>query len=196
MKSLKVVIVYASRYGHTKLQAEAVARGAAAVPDSEVVMMTADEAAKRLDELDSADAIIMGTATYMGNMSSELIRFMEESVSRWGKQMWSGKVAGGFTNSSNFSGDKLNTLLGIVVCAMQQGMIWVGVGQLVGANEPDGGRSNEGFGPNAVNRNSASIGPMASSFQVKAPEAPPAGDIATAEAYGRRVAEVALKLKK
>ena len=83
MKSLKVVIVYASRYGHTKLQAEAVARGAAAVPDSEVVMMTADEAAKRLDELDSADAIIMGTATYMGNMSSELKRFMEESVSRW-----------------------------------------------------------------------------------------------------------------
>ena len=119
MKSLKVVIVYASRYGHTKLQAEAVARGAAAVPDSEVVMMTADEAAKRLDELDSADAIIMGTATYMGNMSSELKRFMEESVSRWGKQMWSGKVAGGFTNSSNFSGDKLNTLLGIVVFAMQ-----------------------------------------------------------------------------
>ena len=47
-----------------------------------------------------------------------------------------------------------------------------------------------------MNRNSASIGPMASSFQVKAPEAPPAGDIATAEAYGRRVAEVALKLKK
>ena len=33
MKSLKVVIVYASRYGHTKLQAEAVARGAAAVPE-------------------------------------------------------------------------------------------------------------------------------------------------------------------
>ena len=40
MKSLKVVVVYASRYGHTKLQAEAVARGAAAVPDSEAARRT------------------------------------------------------------------------------------------------------------------------------------------------------------
>jgi len=60
----KVVIVYFSTYGHTKLQAEAVERGAASVDRVETQLMTAPEAIKKIDELDSADAIILGTATY------------------------------------------------------------------------------------------------------------------------------------
>ena len=40
------------------------------------------------------------------------------------------------------------------------------------------------------------IGPMAASFQVNPPEAPSKGDIETAELYGKRVAETALRLRK
>ena len=77
----KIAIVYASRYGHTKLLAEHVASGAASVDDSEVVLYTVEEAEKSLAQLDIADAIILGTATYMGSMASELKHFMEAAHS-------------------------------------------------------------------------------------------------------------------
>jgi flavorubredoxin len=56
----KIAIIYHSLYGHTKLQAEAVYRGAHSVPSITAQLYTAAEAAERLDELDSADAIILG----------------------------------------------------------------------------------------------------------------------------------------
>lgn len=186
----KIAIIYASRYGHTKLLAEHVASGAASVDDTEVVLYTVEEAEKSLDQLDIADAIILGTATYMGSMASELKHFMEVAVGRWFKRTWCDKIAGGFTNSSNFSGDKLMTMQELVVFAMQMGMIWVGVNDLAGANEPDSANSVEGPSSMALNRNSASLGVMASSFQVNAPDAPPVGDLETAYRYGKRIAEI------
>jgi len=68
---IKVAIVYHSTYGHTKLQAEAVFRGAQGVPSINAHLYTAEEAAARLDELDAADAIILGCPTYMGSLSVE-----------------------------------------------------------------------------------------------------------------------------
>ncbi len=185
----KIAVVYASRYGHTKLLAEHIASGAGSITDTDVVLYAVADAEKNLDQLDSADAIIFGTATYMGSMASEMKHFMEESVGRWFKRTWCDKIAGGFTNSSNFSGDKLMTMQELVIFAMQMGMIWCGVADLAGANEPDSSKNVEGPTSRALNRNSASIGVMASSFQVKVPDAPPAGDLETAFRYGRRIAE-------
>ena len=50
-------------------------------------------------------------------------------------------------------------------------------------------------GPEVQNRLGSFMGPMSASFQVEPPNAPPPGDIATAEAYGARVAQITLKLK-
>jgi NAD(P)H dehydrogenase (quinone) len=55
-----VYIIYHSGYGHTKLQAEAVHRGAASVPDVQAHLITTAEPISKLDELDGADAIIFG----------------------------------------------------------------------------------------------------------------------------------------
>ncbi len=189
----KVYIVYHSTYGHTKLQAEAVARGAGSVQGVEAVLLTAEEAIERLDELDSADAIVFGTATYMGNISAELKRFMEASVKKWFAQAWKDKIAGGFTNSSSFSGDKLNTLQGIMTFAMQHGMIWVGNAMFPSANNPESLKSIDGPGPETHNRLGSFIGPMAASFEVAPPDAPSKGDIETAELYGKRVAEITVR---
>lgn len=191
-----VAVVYHTRYGHTKLQAEAVLRGAAAMPGVTARIYTVEEATTRLEELDAADAIIFGSPTYMGNMSADMKAFLEATVKRWFSQAWKNKVAGAFTNSSSFSGDKLNTLLGMLITAMQHGMIFVGLGMLPAANKPDGMNSVAGPGPEAHNRPGSSVGPMAASFQVTPPSAPPQGDIETAEAYGRRVAEITLQLEK
>ncbi len=188
----KVVIVYHSTYGHTKLQAEAVHRGAAGVDGVDAHIMTAAEAIDNIDDLDSADAIIFGTATYMGNISADLKKFMEASVKKWFASAWKDKIAGAFTNSSSFSGDKLNTLQGLIIFAMQHGMIWVGTGMFPSANNMDAMNSVEGPGPETHNRVGSFIGPMAASFQVEPPDAPSKGDIETAEMYGKRVAETAI----
>lgn len=189
----KIYIIYHSGYGHTKQQAEAVHRGAAGVEGVEATLWTAQEGIDNLDALDNADAIIFGCPTYMGNMAAEMKRFVEAAVKKWFTQSWKDKIAGGFTNSSSFHGDKLNTLQGLMIQAMQQGMIWVGTGMFPSANDPEGLNSIDGPGPHTHNRQGSWIGPMASSFQVDAPGAPPKGDIETAELYGKRVADITLQ---
>ena len=195
MKEASIAIVYASRFGHTKMQAEAIAREASANSAVTVKLYTAGEAIERIDELDHYDAIIFGSATYMGNMAAEMKSFIEHAAGKWQNRSWKNKIAGGFTSSSNFSGDKFNTLMGLFIQAMQQGMIWVGVDLLPACNVPDSEKTVEGPGAEALNRVSSSIGPMAAVFRVKIPEAPSSGDIATAEEYGQRIAEITLTFR-
>ena len=119
----KIAIIYHSIYGHTKLQAEAVFRGAQSVPDITAKLYTTEEATAAMDELDSADAIIFGCPTYMGSLSAGMKTFIEAAAKKWFTSSWHNKIAGAFTNSSSFSGDKLNTLVGLFINAMQHGMI-------------------------------------------------------------------------
>ena len=186
----KIAIVYHSQYGHTKLQAEAVFAGAKSVEGVTAVLYTAAEATEKIDELDSADAIILGCPTYMGSMSAGMKSFIEAASKKWFTLAWKDKIAGAFTNSSSFSGDKLNTLQGLVINAMQHGMIFVGLGMMPSANRPEDMKTSAGPGPEAHNRVGSSLGPMSSSFQVNPPEAPLVGDIETAHIYGARVATI------
>lgn len=190
----KMVIVYHSGFGHTKLQAEAVQRGVVGVEGVEALLLTTEEAGADIDRLDDADAILFGSPTYMGSMSAEMKRFLEASSGKWYSQAWRDKVAGAFTTSSSFSGDKLNTLMGLMLTAMQQGMIFVGLGMHPAASDPDSLNRIEGPGPEASNRVGSSIGPAAACFNVEAGATPSSGDLTTAEAYGARVAAITLQL--
>ncbi len=191
-----VAVVYHSGYGHTKLQAEAVCRGAASVKGVEAQRLTTEEAIQRLDDLDKADAIIFGCPTYMGNMSAKMKEFVEAGAKKWFVQAWKDKIAGAFTNSSSFSGDKLNTLFGLVVNAMQHGMIYVGTGMMPGASNPASFNNVQGPGPEVTNRVGSFMGPMSASFQVAPPGAPGTGDLETAQTYGARVAEITLQFQR
>ena len=190
---IPIAIVYHTTYGHTKLQAEAVLQGVQSVGGIDAHLYTAQEAAAQLDALDAAEAIIFGCPTYMGSMSAGMKSFVEAAAKKWFTLAWKDKIAGAFTNSSSFSGDKLNTLFGLVVNAMQHGMIYVSLGMMPSANKPDDFNHITGPGPDAHNRMGSFIGPMSASFQVKPGEAPSPGDLQTAEAYGRRVALVTLQ---
>src|SRR3984957_140994 len=132
-----IAIVYHSTYGHTKLQAEAVFRGAKSVPSVTAKLYTTEEATARLDELDSADAIIFGCPTYMGNMSAGMKTFIEAAAKKWFTFAWKDKIGGAFTNSSSFSGDKLNTLVGVVIKTMQHEIIYVSLWIMPCANRPE-----------------------------------------------------------
>ncbi|MEQ1589226.1 MAG: flavodoxin domain-containing protein, partial [Gallionella sp.] len=73
----KVAVVYHSGYGHTAKQAQAVANGASAsliAIDAEGNITEADWAT-----LQAADAIIMGSPTYMGMVSWQFKKFADAS---------------------------------------------------------------------------------------------------------------------
>jgi multimeric flavodoxin WrbA len=72
--------------------------------------------------LDGADGIVFGCATYMGSGSAIYKSFLEAAfLPHWMEQRWKDKLAAGFTNSASQSGDKLSTLLQLMVFAMQIG---------------------------------------------------------------------------
>ncbi|QEV28367.1 flavodoxin family protein [Streptomyces coeruleorubidus] len=50
-------------------------------------------------QLDAADAIIFGSATYMGTASAAFHSFAQASSKRWFPHAWVDKLAAGFTNA-------------------------------------------------------------------------------------------------
>ncbi|MCC7017316.1 MAG: NADPH-dependent FMN reductase, partial [Rhodospirillales bacterium] len=59
-----IAIVFHSGYGHTQVQAEAVARGVRSVAGSAVALIPVADAEARAAEIDAADAIVFGAPTY------------------------------------------------------------------------------------------------------------------------------------
>ena len=70
----------------------------------------------------------------------------------------------------------------------------VGTGMMPCANDPEGMKTINGPGPHTHNRVGSFSGAMSASFQINPGDAPPVGDLETAKMYGKRVAEVAVKL--
>lgn len=133
-----LVVAYHSGYGHTATLAASVADGArgegATVRLVVVDGITEDDWAA----LDSADAIVFGSPTYMGNVSAGFQAFAELTGRRCQQRVWRDKVAAGFTNSGSKSGDKLSTLISLAVFAAQHHMHWVNLGLGPGWNSAAG----------------------------------------------------------
>jgi len=179
---VKIAVVCHSGYGHTQVVADQIAEGAASHPEVDVIQIDAasitSPESENLAVLDSCDAMIFGSPTYMGSASAAFKGFMEASSSRWMEQRWANKIAAGFTNSGSMSGDKESTLHQMVTFAMQHSMVWVGLGQMPGNNH-SGGSAND------LNRIGASLGMMAQSNVDEGPDtAPIASDRATARVFG------------
>ncbi len=185
----KIAIVYHSGYGHTAALAESVKKGALRVPGTHIDLVKVEDCEKSWDLLNGADALIFGAPTYMGSAAAPFTAFMDASSKLWIKQLWKDKVAAGFTNSASQSGDKLNTLIQMMVFAMQHGMIWIGLGLLPGNNSSQGSAQD-------LNRLGSYAGAMAQSNNDQGPDvAPPEADHATASALGERVAKFVSRLK-
>lgn len=173
----KTVVVYHSGYGHAQRIAQFVAEGAGAqliAIDAEGNLTEAQWA-----DVNAADAIILGSPTYMGTVSWQFKKFADATSKQWMSRAWKDKVAGGFTISSNMSGDKLTTIQYFITLTMQLGMIWVGQAEM-----------NDGI----HNRLGSSSGVMAQCGPTEPADKIPQNDLDTAKAYGKRVSEVATKL--
>ncbi len=165
-----IIVVYHSGYGHTAKQAEAVAAGAGAkliAIDAEGNITDADWAT-----LEAADAIIMGSPTYMGMVSWQFKKFADASSKPWFSQKWKNKIAAGFTNSATMNGDKLSTLHYIFTLAMQHSMVWTGTAMM-----PSNSKAAQ---RNDVNYVGSFSGAMSSSPSDASPDEMFPGDLETA----------------
>ena len=176
----KIVIVYHSGYGHTKKVAEAVAETARGGT------LLAIDAEGNLPEggweqLAAADTIVFGSPTYMGSVELAVQEVRRRLAASPGSpRHWKDKLAAGFTNSATMNGDKLSTLHYFFTLSQQHSMLWVGTG-LMPSNAKAATR-------NDINYVGSFAGLMtATPSDASADEMVP-GDIATAKAFGERIA--------
>ena len=181
----KIAVVYHSGYGHTQRMAQAVAEGAGA--DLVVIDAEGNLPEGGWDTLGAADAIIMGSPTYMGSVSWQFKKFADASSKPWFSQAWKNKVFAGFTNSASMNGDKLSTLHYLFTLAMQHGGVWVGTGMM-----PSNSKAAKRDDPNYMGSFS---GAMAQSPSDAGAAEMFVGDLETAKTFGKRVAEVSAKFK-
>jgi len=140
----KILVLYYSSYGHIETMAQAVAEGArsqGAVVDIRCVPETVtDEVARaahfKLDqtapvaaisELEHYDAIIVGTGTRFGRMSSQLAAFLDQAGGLWARGALNGKIGAAFASSATQHGGQETTLFSIITNLMHFGMTIVGL---------------------------------------------------------------------
>lgn len=181
-----VVVIYHSGYGHTQRMAQAVASGAGA----DLIAIDADGnlPAGGWEALAAADAIIMGSPTYMGSVSWQFKKFADASSKPWFTESWKDKLFAGFTNSASLNGDKSSTLIYLFTLAMQHGGIWVSQGIM-----PSNSKAAQRNDPNFLGSYSGAIAHSPS--DAGAGDMAP-GDLETARSFGERVAEVASRFSR
>jgi len=200
-----VQIIFYSMYGHIYRMAEAAAEATGQVAGVTVELYQVAElvpepalqrsgAAKAraafahvpvasVDHLASADAIIIGTPTRFGNMCAQMRNFLDQTGGLWIKGALAGKVGSVFTSTGTQHGGQETTIVSVHWTLLHHGMIIVGVPytepELANVKEITGG-SPYGAGTLA--------GPDGS-------RTPTDNELRIVRAQGRRVAQIAKRLK-
>ncbi|CAM5297559.1 NAD(P)H:quinone oxidoreductase [Eoetvoesiella caeni] len=140
----KVLVLYHSAYGHIETMANAVAQGAreagAVVDIKRVPELVSEEVAKashyktdqaapiaQVADLANYDAIIVGSGTRYGRMSSQMANFFDQAGGLWASGALNGKVGGAFTSTATQHGGQEVTLFSILTNLMHFGVITVGL---------------------------------------------------------------------
>jgi len=140
----KVLVLYYSCYGHIERMAEAVAEGARAagaqvdvkrVPETapaEVARSAGfklDQAAPvaQVADLAGYDAIVVGTPTRFGRISSQMAAFLDQAGGLWARGELNGKVGAAFTSTATQHGGQETTLFSIITNLLHFGMVIVGL---------------------------------------------------------------------
>lgn len=140
----KVLVLYYSTYGHIETMAEAVAAGAreagAEVDVKRVPETIPEDIARanhfRLDqaapvatiaELENYDAIVIGTGTRFGRLSSQMAAFLDQAGGLWARGALNGKVGAAFTSTGSQHGGQETTLFSLITNLLHFGMTIVGL---------------------------------------------------------------------
>jgi NAD(P)H dehydrogenase (quinone) len=140
----KVLVLYYSSYGHIETMANAIAEGTRAagaeVDVKRVPELVPEEVARanhyKLDQaapiakaadLVEYDAIIVGTGTRYGRMTSQMANFWDQTGGLWAQGKLIGKVGAAFTSTASQHGGQETTLMGIHTNLLHHGMVIVGL---------------------------------------------------------------------
>lgn len=140
----KVLVLYYSAYGHVEQMAEAVAEGAreagAQVDIRRVPELVPEDVARKsgfkldqaapvakVEELAGYDAIIVGTGTRFGRMSSQMASFLDQCGGLWASGALNGKVGGAFAATNTQHGGQEATLFSILTNLLHFGLVTVGL---------------------------------------------------------------------
>ena len=196
----KVLIVFYSRNGSTAALAEGIAEGARDA-GAEVTLRRVDElvsediinsvpgwkesreklkakyAQPTLDEMEGADAIIFGSPTRFGNVSSELKAFIDSLGGLWFRGALDGKAGGAFTSTSSTHGGNESTNLTAFNFMAHLGMIIVPTGY----GDPVTFKAGTPYGASTVSGQNN--------------EPPTSDDLDVARYQGKRITKIAAALK-
>lgn len=140
----KVLVLYYSTYGHIEAMAQAVAEGAreaGATVDIKRVPETVPEDVARANhfkldqaapvatvaDLENYDAIVIGTGTRFGRLSSQMAAFLDQAGGLWARGALNGKVGAAFTSTAAQHGGQETTLFSLITNLLHFGMTIVGL---------------------------------------------------------------------
>lgn len=193
----EILVLYYSRGGATAELARQACRGIESVPDAHAKLRTvppvsaASEAPARpvpasgapyvtLEDLRSADGLLLGSPTRFGNMAAPLKYFLDGTASLWLSGALAGKPAGVFTSTQTQHGGQETTLLSMMLPLLHHGMYLVGLPY----TEPALQRTSAGGSPYGASH----VAGTENAVQLCAEERE------LAQALGRRIAALAVRL--
>ena len=140
----RVLVLYYSSYGHVETMANAEGEGARA-GGADVVIKRVPELAPidvarksgfkldqpapiaTVDELADYDAIIFGSPTRFGSVTSQMRNFLDQAGGLWAQGKLVGKVGSAFTSTATQHGGQESTILTFIPTLMHFGMMVVGL---------------------------------------------------------------------
>src|SRR5215470_3772788 len=205
-RKMKILVVYYSLYGHVFKLAQAVKEGAESVKGAEVLFRRVEEfdiVLKKtaddkylsqvreqqkdipvctLDDLRSADGVLIGSPTRYGNMTAQMKQLIDSTATLWLKGEMEGKPAGVFTCTASTHGGQETTLLTMIVPLVHLGMIIVGVPYSVDGMIHTEARGGTPYGATTIAGARGELQPLKE-------------DLAIARILGQRVATITKKLR-
>lgn len=193
-----ILILYYSQSGHVKQMAEQIARGVGKVAGCQAVLRTVPKVSAVCeatedsippeghlyasnDDLRQCDALILGSPTRFGNMAAALKYFIDGSSDLWLSGTLAGKPAAVFTATGSLHGGQETTLQSMMLPLLHHGMLICGLPYSEAAlmQTQTGGTP---YGPSHV-AGSDNQNPLSGH------------ETQLCQALGKRVAELAVKLK-
>ena len=193
----RILVLFYSRTGATLGLARQVCRGIESVVGATAVLRTvpavvtaADGPAQpvpasgpayaTLEDLASADGLVLGSPTRFGNMAAPLKHFLDGTGALWASGALAGRPAAVFTSTQSLHGGQETTLLSMMLPLFHHGMVLVGLPytedalhQTRSGGTPYGATHVSGLASGTLSTDEAQL----------------------AQALGKRVAQIALRLR-
>ena len=195
--SVRILVLYHSRHGAIAGLAERIAEGVESCAAAEALLRRVPEVSPQseqtaeaipaegppyatLDELAGCDGLLLGSPSYFGGMASPMKYFIDQTSPLWLSGALIGKPAGVFTSASSLHGGHESVLLEMMKPLLHHGMLIAGIPY----SEPALLNTRSGCAPYGASHDDHPQGVAVSEDEA-----------ACARALGRRVADLALRLK-